>query len=579
MEGTRHVIEFANAHDVGRFHHISSIAVAGSYRGVFQEDMFDEGQRLPHHYHRTKYESERLVRDGVEAKTLDLPPRHRRRPLRDRRDGQDRRALLLLQAAPAAAPRAARVVPARRARRAARRTSCRWTSWPRRWTTSPTCPTTTCPGDTFHLVEPRADDGGRGDQRVRQGRPRAAVRDARGRERDERDPQAGARRADGAADRQADPQPALHDLGIPPAAMENRDFHCKFDARDTQRALTGTGIAVPPLSTYAPALWDYWERNLDPDLFRERSLASAIKGKRILITGASSGIGLETAMKIGEAGGEVILVSRTREKLEEVAEQVRGARRHRPRAPGRPVRPRRHRPAGGRGARAARRRGRARQQRRPLDPALGEGVVRPLPRLRAHDAAELLRRAQADPRVPAGDARAALGPHHERVLDRRADEHAALLGLRGVEVGAGRVLALRGPRGDRRQRQVHHRLHAARAHADDRAHRHLQGLPHAHAGGGGADALRRDDRQAEADGLAARHVRRDPLLDLAEDRGHHAQHRLQPLPRLARPRKKKKAELVAGRRPSRSPSRRCPRRPWRWPTSCAACTSSRVRAA
>ena len=116
-----------------------------------------------------------------------------------------------------------------------------------------------------------------------------------------------------------------HDLGIPPAAMENRDFNCKFDARDTQRALSGTGIAVPPLSTYAPALWDYWERNLDPDLFRDRSLAGAIKGKRILITGASSGIGAETAVKIGEAGGEVILVSRTREKLEEVAKQVEEA--------------------------------------------------------------------------------------------------------------------------------------------------------------------------------------------------------------------------------------------------------------
>ena len=89
--------------------------------------------------------------------------------------------------------------------------------------------------------------------------------------------------------------------------------------RDTQRALTGTGIAVPPLSTYAPRLWDYWERNLDPDLFRERSLASAIKGKRVLITGASSGIGLETALKVGETGGEVLLVSRTREKLEVVA--------------------------------------------------------------------------------------------------------------------------------------------------------------------------------------------------------------------------------------------------------------------
>jgi short-subunit dehydrogenase len=114
----------------------------------------------------------------------------------------------------------------------------------------------------------------------------------------------------------------LDDLGIPPAVLETRDFHCDFDTRDTQRALQSTGIVIPPLSSYAPKLWDYWERNLDPALFRDRSLASAIKGKKILITGASSGIGLETALKIGEAGGEVLLVSRTREKLEEVAKQV-----------------------------------------------------------------------------------------------------------------------------------------------------------------------------------------------------------------------------------------------------------------
>ena len=113
-----------------------------------------------------------------------------------------------------------------------------------------------------------------------------------------------------------------NDLGIPASAMEVRDFRCSFDTRDTQRALEGTGIAVPPLSTYAAKLWDYWERNLDPALFRDRSLATAIKDKRVMITGASSGIGLETALRVGEAGGEVILVSRTREKLEEVAKQV-----------------------------------------------------------------------------------------------------------------------------------------------------------------------------------------------------------------------------------------------------------------
>jgi len=79
---------------------------------------------------------------------------------------------------------------------------------------------------------------------------------------------------------------------------------------------------VPPLDSYAGKLWDYWERNMDPALFRDRSLATAIKDKRVMITGASSGIGLETALRIGEAGGTVILVSRTKEKLEEVARQV-----------------------------------------------------------------------------------------------------------------------------------------------------------------------------------------------------------------------------------------------------------------
>ena len=117
----------------------------------------------------------------------------------------------------------------------------------------------------------------------------------------------------------------LRDLHIPPAALENRDFDADFDARDAKRALRGTGIAVPPLSSYSSKLWDYWERNLDPDLFRERSLTKSIEGKRILVTGASSGIGRQLALKLAEAGGEVILVSRTREKLEEVAGEMEAA--------------------------------------------------------------------------------------------------------------------------------------------------------------------------------------------------------------------------------------------------------------
>jgi short-subunit dehydrogenase len=62
-----------------------------------------------------------------------------------------------------------------------------------------------------------------------------------------------------------------------------------------------------------------------PNPFQRRTLEKAVKGKFVLITGASSGIGRALALRIGEAGGEVILVSRTKEKLDEVAEEIRDA--------------------------------------------------------------------------------------------------------------------------------------------------------------------------------------------------------------------------------------------------------------
>src|SRR5581483_9356123 len=61
--GTTHAVELARALDAGCLHHVSSIAVAGTYRGVFDETMFDENQKLPSPYHRTKFESERIVRE------------------------------------------------------------------------------------------------------------------------------------------------------------------------------------------------------------------------------------------------------------------------------------------------------------------------------------------------------------------------------------------------------------------------------------------------------------------------------------------------------------------------------------
>jgi len=324
VDGTRHVIEFANAHEVGRFHHVSSIAVAGSYKGVFQEDMFDEEQKLPHAYHSTKFDSEKLVRRDVEAKTLIYRPGivvgHSETGEMDKIDGPYYFFKLLQKLRhalpewfPLAGPEGGQtnLVPVDFVARALDHIAHMADD--------------DLPSDTYHLVDPEPMSVGQTLNEFAKAAhaPQFAMRiDPHMTNAVPKAVRSGIKALPTVKRIR---ETALRDLGIPPAALDNRDFFCTFDARDSQRALKGTGIAVPPLSTYAPALWDYWERKLDPDLFRERSLAHSLGEKKVLITGASSGIGKETALKIGEAGGEVILVSRTREKLEEVAKQVEEA--------------------------------------------------------------------------------------------------------------------------------------------------------------------------------------------------------------------------------------------------------------
>ena len=44
IDGTRNTVELAKAIGAKHFHHVSSIAAAGLYEGVFREDMFDEAE-------------------------------------------------------------------------------------------------------------------------------------------------------------------------------------------------------------------------------------------------------------------------------------------------------------------------------------------------------------------------------------------------------------------------------------------------------------------------------------------------------------------------------------------------------
>ena len=105
-------------------------------------------------------------------------------------------------------------------------------------------------------------------------------------------------------------------LGIPPVVLEHISFPATFTSRRTEQALAGSGISCPDLESYAAGLWSYWEDHLDRDTAEDGDIREAIEGRTVVITGASSGIGKVTALKVAQAGGIPILVARGKDKLE-----------------------------------------------------------------------------------------------------------------------------------------------------------------------------------------------------------------------------------------------------------------------
>ena len=319
VEGTRHAVELANALQVGRFHHMSSIAVAGLRPGVFREDMFDEGQQLDHPYHRTKFEAEKI------ARTQTAMPWRVYRPAivvgdsqtgeMDKIDGPYYFFTAIKMARhylpgwfPLVGPEFGytNIVPVDYVAAA----------------TDHIAHEPDLDGQAFHLCNPKRQPSGdvlnafaeaahapkltiRIDAKLLQALPKGtlsmlmALPAARG-----------VRKA------------VLADVGIPDEVLGYVALTPEFDTRDSERALERTAISVPPLDNYASKLWDYWERNLDPDLFKDRSFEGAVNGKTVLITGASSGIGKAAAFKVARAGGIPILVARNEEKLLETKQQI-----------------------------------------------------------------------------------------------------------------------------------------------------------------------------------------------------------------------------------------------------------------
>ena len=214
-------------------------------------------------------------------------------------------------------------------------------------------------------------------------------------------------------------------------------------------------------------------------------------------------------MKIADAGGIPLLVARSADKLEETKHEIEdaGGTAYAYSADLSDLDVDR-RGCSSRSSPSTRRR-HARQQRRALDPALDRAELRPLPRLRAHDPAQLLRHDQADHRrccrtcASAGSATSSTSPSIG--VQTNPPRFSAYVASKAALDAFTRVVASE-TIGD--QRHVHDDPHAARAHADDRADEDVRLVPDDQRRGGRRPDLRGDPRAAEADQHAPGDVRR-----------------------------------------------------------------------
>jgi NAD(P)-dependent dehydrogenase (short-subunit alcohol dehydrogenase family) len=114
----------------------------------------------------------------------------------------------------------------------------------------------------------------------------------------------------------------LEGVRIPEEALRYVANRARFTSDNAQAALAGTGVACPPLGDYAWKVWDYWERHLDPEALTDRNLRKVLQDRIVVVTGASSGIGRASAQLLARHGAQVMLISRTKEKLDALKDEI-----------------------------------------------------------------------------------------------------------------------------------------------------------------------------------------------------------------------------------------------------------------
>jgi NAD(P)-dependent dehydrogenase (short-subunit alcohol dehydrogenase family) len=319
IEGTKNTVLFANEIGAGCFHLASSIASAGLYEGVFREDMFEEAEGLDHPYFETKHESEKLVRQDCQVPWRVYRPGlvvgDSRTGEMDKIDGPyyffkliQRLRQLLPPWMPTVGLEGGRIniVPVDFVVDAMDHLAHK----------------KGLDGKCFHLVDPSPKRVGEvlnifakaGHAPSMSLYVNAALFGFV--------PKSIKKGLMALTPVRRIQKAVMKDLGLPEDILTFVNYPTRFDCREATAALKGSGIEVPALETYAWRLWDYWERHLDPDLLIDRTLKGTVKGKVVLITGGSSGIGLATAHKVAAAGATTIIIARDPEKLAAAKKEI-----------------------------------------------------------------------------------------------------------------------------------------------------------------------------------------------------------------------------------------------------------------
>ena len=321
IEGTRNMVEFAKAIDAKHVHHVSSIAAAGLYEGVFREDMFDEAEGLDHPYFMTKHESEKIVRKECKVPWTVYRPAL---VVGDSKTGQMDKIdgpyyfFKLIQ-------RMRQILP-------------------------PWMPSVGIEGGRInivpvdfvvqcidHIVHAKADIKGKCYHLVDpQGYRVGDVLDILSKAAHAPKmnlfvnaallgfiPKSVKKGLMALAPVRRIQSAVMKDLGLPDDMFTFINFPTRYDRRELDAVLKGSSIECPNLNDYAWRLWDYWERHLDPDLFIDRSLKGTVGGKVVLVTGGSSGIGLAAAHKFAEAGAITLICGRDQDKLNEACAEAK----------------------------------------------------------------------------------------------------------------------------------------------------------------------------------------------------------------------------------------------------------------